>query len=213
MMMKRWRSLLVLLVISMTGPVIGQPADAPARPCGSPPHEQVCLGRLDVPAERRAAFLAASRSAVDALYSPGFESDLRAFIATHAHRDAHAERWSGVEADATIAALRRAIRDQDVSTIGGLRGWFSRRFFHNAAYDGRTSGPILFNRFALDRTVASLANTIVHEVAHRIGLSHRRQGRSAAARCEPPYVIGSLIEKAIIGPRWRPSPDDCSLLT
>ena len=210
--MNRWHALLLFLFISINHSAIGQQGGLPERPCGSPPHERVCLGRLDVPAERQAAFLVASRAAVDALYSPGFEADLRAFIATYSGRGAHAERWRGVDADATIAELRRAIQGQDVSTVGGLHGWFSRTFFHNTAYDGRMSGPILFNRFALNRTVASLANTIVHEVAHRIGLSHRRQGRSPAARCEPPYVIGSLIEKAVTGPGWRPSPDDCSLL-
>jgi len=159
------------------------------------------------------AFLEASRAAVDALYSPGFEADLRAFIVTHARSGEHAALWAGVESEATIASLRRAIQGQDVDTVGGLRGWFSHIFFHNTAYDGQESGPILFNRFALRRPVPSLANTIVHEVAHRIGLSHRWRGRSEAARCEPPYVIGSLIEKAIVGPAWRPSRDDCSLLT
>lgn len=212
--MKRWLSLLVLsFIFSMIPSANAQSGETPAIPCGSPPHEHVCLGRLDVPAERRPAFLAASRAAVDALYSPGFEADLRAFIAVHSRIGPHAERWRGVEASAMIAALRRAMQGQDISTLGGLHGWFSHLLFHNTAYDGRTSGPILFNRFALDRTTASLANTIVHEVAHRIGLGHRRQGRSPAARCEPPYVIGSLIEKAVTGPGWRPSPDDCSLLT
>lgn len=206
------RAILLMLVGSVValGGVNGQ---APrANPCGSPPNENVCLGRLDVPENQRATFVEASRIAIDALYSEQFERDFRAFVATHAHSGSHAAEWADVDPDATLAALRRAVSGQNIETYGGLIGWFKYRIFGNMAYDGADAGPIRVNRAAFPRSTASLANTIAHEVAHRIGLSHSRRGRSQTARCEPPYVIGSLVEKAIEGGNWERSGGDCELL-
>jgi len=186
--------------------------------CGSGQNHRVCMGKLDVPERHRPAFVEAARMAVDGLHSDQFKRELEASIRDHAHSGDHAKYWRGVTADQVIPAMRRAIHGQEVTTYGGIGAWFNNRLWGNLAYDGTESGPILVNREGLPRSStatansASIANTIAHEVAHRVGLSHRRQGRSAAARCEPPYVIGTLIERQVLGASWRRDSGDCERL-
>ena len=135
------------------------------------------------------------------------------FRDVHSDDGRHAAAWEGVDPDRTVIAMQAALDGQRVATYGGLRGWFLRTFFGNTAYDGSADGPILLNRAALPRSAPSIANTFAHEIAHRAGLRHPHSGSSlAVARCEPPYVIGSLVEKHASGAAWRAGPDDCHLL-
>jgi hypothetical protein len=46
-----------------------------------------------------------------------------------------------------------------------------------------------------------------------INMGPHSDSEMSVARREPPYVIGSLIEKHATGPAWRASDDDCPLLT
>lgn len=182
-------------------------------PCGSPPNESVCLGEIDVPDAHRSTFNQAARLAVNGLHSEEFERELAAFIRDHAASGPHSGRWASVEAGPIVARLRQGVKGQDIITYGGLIARMNYRVNGNLAYDGAETGPIKVNREALPRPAEEIANTIAHEVAHRIGLKHRRRGRSEPARCEPPYVIGSLIEKWASAGRWRRrSGDDCHLL-
>ncbi len=189
------------------------PAIAADTACGSVPNDGVCLGTIDVPPEQRAAFLEAGHLAIDAVFSDAFESDLKAFVATHTIDGAYAPAWKGVDADAVVKDMRRVIAGQRIATYGGVGGWFKHTFAGNVAYDGVADGPIRLNRWALPRSPVSLANTIAHEVAHRIGLKHPSSGGDqSVAKCEPPYVIGSLVEKQALGDKWKGSLNDCSIL-
>jgi hypothetical protein len=203
------RRILTVVLLCMASTSLAQES---ARPCGSPPHDSVCLGELDVPERYRADFNQAARLAVDGIYSEQFERELAAFIRDHTGSGAHAERWMGLTAESVIERLRQGINGQRITTYGGLIAKLNYRANGNLAYDGAESGPIRVNREALPRAAAEIANTIVHEVAHRTGLKHRKKGRSAPARCEPPYVIGTLVEKWALGARWRRRADDCQLL-
>lgn len=204
----RWRltALLALAVFTASR------AQAQEPPCGSGAQSAVCFGTIEVPDDQRAAFSLAARQVVDALHSGEFAEDLEVFIARHGTDGEHAAAWAAVDPAATIAALKAGIPGQRVATYGGLRGWFLKTFFGNVAYDGSADGPILLNRAALPRSAPSIANTFAHEIAHRMGLRHPHgSGDLATARCEPPYVIGTLVEKHAAGPDWRPDSDDCHL--
>ena len=188
-------------------------ADASGPACGSGAQSAICFGEIDAPDRDRPAVLLAATETIDVLYSPGFHADLQDFREAHAGDGQHAAAWQDLDPDRTILALQAALDGQRVATYGGVRGWFLRTFFGNTAYDGSAEGPILLNRAALPRSPPSIANTFAHEIAHRVGLRHPHSGSSlAVARCEPPYVIGSLVEKHASGAGWRPGPDDCHLL-
>lgn len=195
------------------------PADMPmdvtatSQGCGSPPHATICLGFDDLATRRYGSlFSQAAREGVDAVYTDAFERDLAAFVRNHAGAGAHAEAWRGLDQEATVRDLRRVMGTMKVTTYGGVHGWWVNTIYGNTAYDGTTSGPIRLNRAALPRTSASVANTFVHEGAHRIGLTHPHSNTDfRVALCEPPYVIGSLIQKQIEGSAWKPK-GHCALL-
>lgn len=158
-----------------------------------------------------ALFVAAAMKAIDALHSQAFEADLRAFVSAHAQSGKHSAAWQGVEASAIIGELRGKINGLVVTTYGGPYGWWLSTFYGNTAYEG--TGPIRLNRAALPRPIPSIANTFAHEAAHRVGLGHPTfESDKTVGRCEPPYVIGSLVEKHAMGAAWRPGINDCGLL-
>jgi hypothetical protein len=202
-----------LFILAICGAGVAAALQPAPAPCGSPPNQSVCLGEIDVPEAHRPAFANAARLAIDALHSDRFERELQAFIRDHAQSGDHAGRWRGVEAGATVAALRAALPRQRITTYGGVFAWLNHRFAGNLAYDGDEEGPIRVNRTALPRPAVEIANTIAHEVAHRIHLRHRKNGRSPEARCEPPYVIGSIVERISRGAEWQKSGGDCALLS
>lgn len=145
---------------------------------------------MEIPADQQDAFLQASRQTVDALFSVGFEQDLRGFVGYHARLGPHANAWRGVDVEASLTALRFKARDAEVSTYGGFYGLWVNVFFGNTAYDGDAYGPIRMNRWGLPRAPHSLANTMVHELAHRVGLRHPHSDTEfTVALCEPPYII------------------------
>lgn len=188
-------------------------ANAAERACGSDARATICFGEIDAPERDRPAFLLAATRTIDVLHSSEFRADLQSFRDAHAADGKHAAAWQNLDPDQTVMALQAALEGQRVATYGGLRGWFLRVLFGNTAYDGSADGPILLNRAALPRSTPLIANTFAHEIAHRIGLRHPHSGRSlAVARCEPPYVIGSLVEKHASDTSWQAGPDDCHLL-
>jgi hypothetical protein len=204
---RRWAAVLALTAFAASM------AQAQEPPCGSGAQSAICFGAIEVPDDQHATFSLAARQTVDAVHSREFAEDLRDFAARYGADGDHAAAWAGVDPVATIAALQAGVPGQKVATYGGLRGWFLRAFFGNVAYDGSADGPILLNRAALPRSAPSIANTFAHEIAHRAGLRHPHSSRNlATARCEPPYVIGTLVEKHAAGPDWRPDSDDCHLL-
>jgi hypothetical protein len=149
---------------------------------------------------------------VDALHSAGFEDSFARFRRDHAGSGAHAQAWTAAH-DSTVPRLRRVLHGLEIETYGGISGWWVNWLYGNLAYDGTEEGPIRINRWGLPRSSASIANTIAHEAAHRVGMSHPSYGsRTSVGLCEPPYVIGSLVEKQIVGSSWRAGENDCALL-
>ena len=209
-MCNRQRRAAVLALIAFTASM----AQAQEPPCGSGAQSAICFGAMEVPGDQRATFSLAARQTVDAIHSEEFAEDLENFATRNGAHGDHAVAWAGVDPVATIAALKAGVPGQTVATYGGLRGWFLKTFFGNVAYDGSDDGPILLNRAALPRSAPSIANTFAHEIAHRTGLRHPHSNRDlATARCEPPYVIGTLVEKHAAGLDWRPDSDDCHLFS
>lgn len=175
--------------------------------------ESMCLGEMQVPRDQVDSFQTAARLALEAVSSPGFEHDLISFVDAHTSSGLHAVAWRGVDPRTVVARLREIAPSVRVATYGGPGAWLKHRFSGNLAYDGDSAGPIRINRWGLPRSAPSPANTISHEMAHRVGLTHPSSSHDfATALCEPPYVIGSLVEKyATVGP-WAPSANDCPLL-
>lgn len=180
--------------------------------CGSNDHDSICLGKTNVPSEQVNLFLKASKQAVDAVASDEFRDDLTDFVKRHSGSGGHSSAWQGVEADTIPNRLLDEIQGMQISTFGGIKGLFYKLCCGTKAFEGDGVGPILVNRWSLPRSSASIANTIVHEAAHRIGLTHPHSSTNTdIANCEPPYLIGSLVEKQIPGAEWNPD-GDCSLL-
>lgn len=183
--------------------------------CGSGPHASVCVGSMTVRSDRVEEFRRASKLAVDAIGSAGFAHDLQRFIDTEAHRGRHATAWDSVtNASDAVSGLFAALGDVSIRTMNDAMG-AAYRLRHNVALEGQGAGPILVNPYYRG-SAADYANTIAHEAAHRppLRLGHPDYGGSTkgVGLCEPPYVIGSLVQKQIEGPGWEPGPDDCALL-
>jgi hypothetical protein len=181
--------------------------------CVPPPNAGTCFGTMDVPDDQTEQFRMASVELLDALNSTGFSTDLETFSARFSASGGHAKAWIGVSTEDVVQGLKEQSTQTTLTTYGGpwalLKYWFAG----NLAYDGDADGPIRLNRWGLPRPSPSLANSMAHELAHRIGLTHPNSGSTfSVALCEPPYVIGSLVEKQIRGTSWSPSENDCELL-
>lgn len=186
--------------------------------CGSPPHQAVCVNQMTVREDKVEEFQTSSRLAIDAIASEGFRSDLTAFIANHARTGGHSAAWSRVnDAGGVVAGLLQGIQGVSVATMSDMMGaWYKiKSRGGNMALEGNGEGPILVNPF-YQGSRADYANTIAHEAAHRapLFLEHPsyRFRRHDIGECEPPYVIGSLVQKQIEGPSWQWTGDDCALL-
>lgn len=178
--------------------------------CESGGQAGLCL-RLDdtVPDKYRPLFTDAGTAAVRAVASSEFRADLAEFIQRRAPANSR-DPWWGVDATATADRVHAELLDFSVTTYGGLYGWFLNTFWGNLAYDGG-GGPVRLNRAGLPRSMPSVANTFAHEAAHRVGLRHPSSNDDLnLAECEPPYVIGSLVEKHAQGTSWRPGESDCA---
>lgn len=139
---------------------------------------------------------------VNAIYSDEFEKRLAEHIKNGIGKGEHAKAWEGLEAKSIVKKMREQLNNTYVETYGGIKGLWLNVFFGNLAYDGTLDGPILLNRIPLkNRSSASIANTIAHETAHRIGLKHPHSNDDLEiAYKEPPYVIGDIIESIITNP-------------
>ncbi len=183
--------------------------------CGTGVNSAICVGQMQVPAKQVALFQAAGTGAVDALASPGFRRDLEAFIAGLSPADPHAAAWTNRDAAALADGLLRGVDGVDIRTYGGLWAWITAKGpTRNVAKEGRPGGPILLNRYAVG-THAEVANSIAHEAAHRAPLLLRHPSYDESPTvgyCEPPYVIGQLVEKQVAGPSWKPEDADCGKL-
>nr|HEX4315110.1 hypothetical protein [Kofleriaceae bacterium] len=179
------------------------------------------MGTMTVPSAKADVFETGAREAIDALWSQQFQTELAAFMTAHGSDDDIAGAWTEHDPAALATHLRASIAGTELSTFGGVGGLYDKLRYHTIAMDGGGSDtPVEYDRWSLgDRASPSIANTIAHEVAHHIGLHHPHMGGRPedkswpTALCEPPYLIGSLVEKIAAGPTWRwSSSGDCRWL-
>jgi hypothetical protein len=201
-----------LMLVAVATPLLA--ASLPGG-CGTAANSGICLGEMRVPAKKAALFQAASTQAIDALASRGFRNDLAAFISRLSPADAHAAAWTKRDPDALVSELLGGVNGVEIETYGGL--WaliIAKGPTQNVAREGRPGEAIQLNRYALG-TSADIANSIAHEAAHRapVALRHPSYERSnSIGYCEPPYVIGQLVQKQIEGAQWRPDGTVCAKL-
>jgi len=165
----------------------------------------VHMGEMVVPKEKEQVFKEAACMAVQILYSKEFRKELTKYIANHTNDGDYAEAWQGWDVDKIISGLKEHINGITVITDGSPAELWDYTFFGNLAWDGDSSGPIRLNQFGLNRDAASIANSFIHEVSHRAGMGHPHssiRGAWETAICEPPYVIGSILEKIAKGNAW-----------
>jgi hypothetical protein len=193
----------------------------PAPVCGTGSNASTCFASIDqsgktMPDQRQRLNEAGTRT-IDIISSPDFERELASFYAAYNPRTRDAEHqryWQGFAPDAATKATRDGINGLHVETIGGLRAWFSARFSGNLAYEGSTrpdgTREFLLNRNRLDRPVADLVATYVHEAAHKAGYSHRDK-QNSDQKCEPPYVMGQIAEKLADPAGWSAKLDSVNV--
>ena len=150
-----------------------------------------------IPCKKVTEYEEAVKLSINAIYSDAFEKELENYIRESIGSGSHTEAWKNLDAKDIVQKMRKQINGEFIETYGGIGGWLSYTFSHNIAYDGTANGPIKLNRIPLKhRNAASIANTIAHETAHRIGLTHPHSNVDLKiAYKEPPYIIGDIIEK------------------
>jgi hypothetical protein len=184
-------------------------ADGAEQNCGLPPHANVCIGTVQVPAQFNSKFERGVQDSIEAVFSDGFERALADFIRLHAGVPSIADSWRGQAAAVSASERTHYTNSINIVTKGGVSGWMSRTFAHNVAYEGVTKAngthDIPVNRYGMRlATPGAIANTIAHEVAHVIGLRHPDSDTNLPrAFCEPPYVIGTIVRQIAEGPEWR----------
>lgn len=203
-----------VLALALSALMVAAPAfaEAVAGRCGTGANHHICVGEMRVPRDKMQLFQNASTQAIDAIASQGFRDDLAAFIATLSPGDAYAPAWTNRDPDAIVAGLLAGVNGVEIETYGGLWariivGWPWR----NVAKEGRPGEAIRLNLYALGSS-AQVAQSIGHEAAHRapLGLRHPSYAHNNdVGYCEPPYVIGQLVQRQIEGASWRPGNTDC----
>jgi hypothetical protein len=179
--------------------------------CGTGRNASVCFTSVDragkISREQRARLVAAAPVAIDIVSSRAFAAELKAFHAALPDEWVATNRyWRNFDPADAIAATRSSFAGLHIDTVGGMRARFAARFSGNLAYEGsadpRTGERnIRLNRYRLDRPLGALVNTYVHEAAHKGGYSHRsKQGEDQ--KCEPPYVMGQLVQKLAEPDKW-----------
>lgn len=159
----------------------------------------VTFAESKMPCKKVDDFKDAVNKTVKAIYSDQFETWLANYIKDSIGTGEHSAAWENLKAPEIVTKMRQQINGTYADTYGGIKGLWLFIFYHNIAYDGTESGPILFNRIPLKkRTASSMANTIAHEVSHRVGLTHPHSNINLKiAYKEPPYVIGNIIEEIV----------------
>jgi hypothetical protein len=204
----------VLALISLFGACGGQ--ITVEKTCGHAPNHETCMGAIQGKRQHIAVLTQGAALAVDALYNDQFRRELSTFIDRHADDASVSPAWAGWNADTIVAELRREIAGRRVSTFGGVKGLVLLTVYGTKAFEAREpTDPVTLNRWSLkNATRFTVANTIIHEVAHGIGLTHPHSDDDLSiARCEPPYVLGSLAEKTLRGSQWQPDSSHCHWLT
>lgn len=197
----------MLSFVVIAAAAFAAPATGPV--CGTGANAFICFASIDQPGkvkpELRERLAAAGTRAIDIISTPDFERELAAFYLTHGNDGPHSEYWQGFDPKAATANARSNFNGLHIETVGGLRAWFSANFMSNLAYEGGTradgSRDILLNRNRLNRPLAGLVGTYVHEAAHKAGYSHRGK-QSEDQKCEPPYVMGQIAEKLADPAAW-----------
>jgi hypothetical protein len=160
--------------------------------------KQISFGPSTFPCKKLDKYESAVKKAITSIYSDEFEIKLTEYIKDSIGSGEHVPAWEGLVASEIVAKMRSQINGEFLETYGGIRGWWVNKFSGNLAYDGTMNGPIRINRIPLKyewRDASSIANTIAHETAHRIGLTHPHSNSNLKiAYKEPPYIIGQIIE-------------------
>ncbi|RBQ04955.1 hypothetical protein [Pedobacter miscanthi] len=156
----------------------------------------VSFASSKIPCKKVTEYEEAVKLSINAIYSETFEITLENYMKDSIGNGPHEKAWEGLVAKEVVKKMRLQINGEFIETYGGPIGWLRYTFSHNIAYDGTADGPIWLNRIPLkNRNAASIANTIAHETAHRIGLRHPNSDVDLKiAYKEPPYVIGTIIE-------------------
>jgi hypothetical protein len=161
--------------------------------------KEISFGPSTFPCKKIDVYKSAIRKAITSIFSDEFENKLSAYIKDSLASGEYIKAWEGITAKDVVIKMRKQINGEFLNTYGGLKGLWVKKFSGNLAYDGTMSGPIRINRIPLKytwRDASSIANTIAHETAHRIGLTHPHSNRNLeVAYKEPPYVIGEIIEQ------------------
>jgi hypothetical protein len=186
--------------------------------CGHASNQTTCIGQIRVPEKYRATVTQGAALAIDALHSPEFHRQLKLFIESHGADTDIRKEWNGLTAEGVIRGMRAQLHGIKIDTFGGARGFLKLKFYGTRALERPAiESPIGLNRWSLRNTSPeSIANTIIHEVAHAIGLKHpHSSGRGkkwTIAQCEPPYVLGSIAERVLRAQRRTENGSHCKLL-
>ncbi len=158
--------------------------------------KSITFKKSKIPCNKVVDYQKAIEQVIEAVYSKKFELMLTEHIKNNIGKGKHEAAWKGVVADVVVKKMREQLDGTFVETYGGIKGLWLNVFYGNIAFDGTKNGPILLNRIPLKkRSSGSIANTIAHETAHRIGLTHPNSNDDLkVAEKEPPYVIGDIIE-------------------
>ena len=207
----------LLTMVILCGPLLSDTALVTVSGgCGKTATSQnCCLGPMTVPSEYAEKCTTASQLAIDVLYSPEFEQALALYIDSIPSAHKQDEDWQGVNAHEVSQEIRARVCGLHVRMRTGTKAWFACHFFGELASEGGvdvlpvkrsvlvdgvehsvlvndTVHFVLLNQYALgNRKATEIANSIAHEAAHRVGLTHLGKNRD----CEPPYVIQRIVER------------------
>jgi hypothetical protein len=204
-------AMLALSGLTCSGAAVAAAAAPPDRLCGSGRNAKICFASVDreakLSSEDRAKLAAAAPVAIDIVGSRRFAGEIAAFHAALPERWREENRyWRDFDPVAAPKTILAAFAGLHIATRGGAKALADARFGGNLAYEGRTDRRtgeryIALNRYRLDRPLAGLVSTYVHEAAHRAGYSHRR-GQSRDQKCEPPYVMAQIARKLAEPEQW-----------
>ncbi|MDN3579286.1 hypothetical protein [Mucilaginibacter flavus] len=170
-----------------------------------PNNPQDKLGDMSIPSYKKEDFTLAAILVVKIINSETFKNRLKDSVAQYSAGGAYSAAWTGWDTDRITTGMRAKIQGLTVETYGGPFAAISHWFSGNIANDGNNNagtatGPIKLNRTGMPRhTIADLCNTIAHEAAHRVGMTHPHSNTDLTiAFKEPPYIVGSLVHTLAI---------------